>query len=80
MSGKRRGFPVGTPRHRLMEQQRRLLVDMLRLEPNAAEVTRRYQALGGRVTLQTVCSIRRQSIASGALAPRRLRKCEDAVR
>jgi hypothetical protein len=39
---RRRGFPAGTPRNRLSPQQRRTIIDMLKVTPNAAAVAREF--------------------------------------
>jgi hypothetical protein len=63
---KRRGFPVGTPRNRLTPLQRQSIIDMLKVTPNGAAVTRQFIAAKlGSVTHPTVCTIKRDAIKRG---------------
>jgi hypothetical protein len=69
---KRRGFPVGTPRNRLTPQQRQAIIDMLRVTPNGAAVTRQFLAAKlGTVTHPTVCTIKRDAIKRGVIQQQR---------
>jgi hypothetical protein len=70
----RRGFQVGTPRNRLSDYDRAVIVEMLKIIPCSAEVTRRFNFYGGRVSLPTVCAIRAGAIRRGELAPRPSKK------
>jgi hypothetical protein len=70
----RRGFPAGTPRNRLSVEQRQIILGMLRVMTRCSDVTRAYNARVGRVTLATVCAIRRQAIAQGELIRSPLKK------
>ena len=65
---KRRGFPVGNPRNRLSPQQRQAIIDMLKITPNGAAVTRQFIAAKlGTVTHPTVCTIKREAIKRGEI-------------
>jgi len=68
---RRRGFPSGTSRKRLPEEQRQTIIDLLRTTPNAAAVARKF-AEATRVTVSqvTVGSIKREAIKLGKLSPR----------
>jgi hypothetical protein len=70
---KRRGFPVGTRRNRLTPKQRQAIIEMLKITPNGAAVTRQFnQAKLGTVTHPTVCTIKRDAIKRGEIPkPRR---------
>jgi len=47
---------------------------MLRITPIGVAVTPQFNAAVGRVTLPTVCTIRREAIRRGELAPRPAKK------
>ena len=70
-----RGFPVGTPRNRLTAEQRQTIIDMLKITPNGAAVTRQFIAAKyGTVTHPTVCTIKREAIEHGEIRRTPLRK------
>jgi hypothetical protein len=63
-----RGFPAGTPRNRLSPQQRRTIIDMLKITPNAAAMAREFVAAKlGAMSHPTVCTIKRDAIARGEI-------------
>jgi hypothetical protein len=69
---KRRGFPVGTPRNRLTAKQRQAIIDMLKITPNDAAVTRQFlEAKLGTVTHPTVCTIKRDAVKRGEIQQQR---------
>jgi hypothetical protein len=68
------GFPKGTPRNRLSDEQRIMIITMLQAMPICADVTRYYNARIGKVTLRTVCTIKNLAIAAGTLARAPLKK------
>jgi hypothetical protein len=71
---KRRGFAPGTPPNRLSDEQRWIIVGMLKAMPVCARVTRDYNVRIGKVTLTTVCKIKRQAIEAGYLSRDPLKK------
>ena len=68
---RRRGFPSGTSRKRLSEEQRQTIIDLLGTTPNAAAVARKFaEATHVTVSQVTVGSIKREAIKAGKLSPR----------
>jgi hypothetical protein len=70
-SARRRGFPAGASRKRLSDEQRQIIIELLKTTPNAAAVAREFaEATHVTVSQVTIGTIKREAIKAGKLSPR----------